>query len=314
MTITRRALMAHGLVAIAGLPFMAAGMRLSHASMQLGQKTIETISDGQLIMPASFSHGAMPADQLAPILEKYGISSGQIHRDCNMTMVRDGERAILFDVGSGSNFMPSAGKSLEALEAMDLSVEDITHVVFTHAHPDHLWGLLDDFDDPVYPNATYLIGKSEWDYWMDERTVETIGEARQSFAVGAKSRLEAIEDNVTTFGDGEEILPGIAARATFGHTPGHMAFEVRDGSNAAMIVGDAIGDHYVAFEKPLWETGSDQDPVVGAKTRASLLDQISHDKMQLIGFHLPNGGIGHAEREGDAYRFLSDQSSSGAAS
>jgi len=314
MTITRRSLMAHGLVAMAGMPLLATSVRLSYASLQLGQKKIETISDGQLIMPASFSHGTMPADQLAPILKKYNIASGEVHRDCNMTLVRDGERVILFDVGAGNNFMPSAGKSLESLEAMGLSVEDITHVVFTHAHPDHIWGLLDDFDDPVYPNATYLIGKSEWDYWMDERTVETIGEARQSFAVGAKTRLEAIEENVRTFMDGEEILPGIAARATFGHTPGHMAFEVRDGANAAMIVGDAISDHYVAFEKPLWETGSDQDPAMGAKTRAGLLDQISHDKMHLIGFHLPHGGMGRAEPQGDGYRFLSDQSSSGATS
>ena len=85
-----------------------------------------------------------------------------------------------------------------------------------------------------------------------------------------------------------------------------MAFEVRDGSNAAIIVGDAIGDHYVAFEKPLWPTGSDQDSEQGAKTRAGLLDQIASEKMRLIGFHLPNGGIGHAERNNDGYRFISE--------
>ncbi len=306
MSITRRTFLTQGAATLASLPLLTTTTSWSHASLQLGPKKIETISDGKLVMPGTFSHDRMPADQLAPILKKYNISEAEIHRECNITLVRDQDRVILFDVGAGPNFMPTAGKSLDALEALDLSVDDVTHVVFTHAHPDHLWGLLDDFDDPVYPNATYMIGKKEWDYWMDPKTIDTIGSSRQVFAVGAKSRLEAIEDNITTFSDGEEILPGVAARATFGHTPGHMAFEIRDGSNAAMVLGDAIGDHYVAFERPMWETGSDQDPVLGAKTRAALLDQITQDKMQLIGFHLPNGGMGHCERSQDSYKFISE--------
>ena len=304
MKITRRTFLASGSVALGTLPFIAATTSFAHAKLEIGSKRIETISDGKLIMPGSFGHGTMPEQELSAILNKYGIPAKEIHRDCNMTLVRDGKRTILFDVGAGNNFMPTAGKSLEALEALDLTPEDVTHVIFTHAHPDHLWGLLDDFDDPVYPEATYMIGQTEWDYWMDEKTVDTIGQARQSFAVGARNRLETIEDNVTLFKDGEEILPGIAARATFGHTPGHMAFEIRDGSNSAMVVGDAIGDHYIAFEKPSWHAGMDQDPESGAQTRIALLDQITNENMQLIGFHLPDGGIGRAERSGDGYKFV----------
>lgn len=275
----------------------------SATTLTLGDVRIDTLSDGNLVLPGSFTLGDMPAEEAAPILAKYGLGTDQLEPPCNVTLVRDGTNAVLFDVGSGPDFMPSAGKLMEAFDALGLTPGDITHVVFTHAHPDHINGLLDDFDDPLFANAGHMIGKVEFDYWMDSDTVNTISPARTAFAVGAKRRLEAVADMVTTFDDGEEIVPGIAARASFGHTPGHMAFDV---AGKAIIVGDAIVNHHLAFERPGARAGSDQDPELGAQTRLSLLDQIAADQMQLIGFHLPGGGIGRAERTADAFRFVSE--------
>jgi glyoxylase-like metal-dependent hydrolase (beta-lactamase superfamily II) len=123
-------------------------------------------------------------------------------------------------------------------------------------------------------------------------------------AVGAKRRLEAIEDKINFFNDGEEILPGVAARASFGHTPGHMAFEIRSGSTATMVVGDSIGNHHIALARPQWVSGSDQDGDLGAATRVSLLDQLASEKMSLIGFHINQGGIGFVEKTDDGYIFI----------
>jgi glyoxylase-like metal-dependent hydrolase (beta-lactamase superfamily II) len=152
-----------------------------------------------------------------------------------------------------------------------------------------------------------MIGKIEWDYWMDPDTVDAIGEARASFAVGAKRRLESIKDNVVFFNDGEEIIPGVAARATFGHTPGHMALEVRQGTEAVMIVGDCIGNHHVAFEKPEWHSGSDQDQEKAALTRLRLLDQLSLEKTRIIGFHLPGNGTGFVDKTASGYAFVPEE-------
>lgn len=303
MIVTRRMVMKSGLAAGAGL--LASSLPVwANTSLSLGATKIDVVSDGNLTLPASFLFSGLPEDELVPILTEHGIPKDQILPDCNLTLVRDGERSILFDVGSGPNFMPSAGKVTDALEAIDVDPADITHVVFTHAHPDHLWGLLDDFDEPLFSEAAYLIGKSEWDYWVDPNTVNTIGDARQAFAAGAKRNLMSIEDKISFFKPGEEILPGIEARATFGHTPGHTSFEVRSGSESVMIVGDAIGNHHVAFEKPNWEFNSDQNKELGAKTRSALLDQIASQKMRLIGFHFPYPGIGNVEKKGEAYRFV----------
>jgi glyoxylase-like metal-dependent hydrolase (beta-lactamase superfamily II) len=274
-------------------------------SLTLGDFQIDTLSDGNLVLPGDFILGGMPQDEMAAIVAKYGLPTDQLTPPCNVTLLRDGTNTVLFDVGAGPDFQPSAGKLLEAFDALGLTVEDVTHVLFTHAHPDHLWGLLDEFDEPLFPNAKHMIGQAEFDYWTDPDTVNTIGEARTTFAVGAARRLEVIADATTFISDGAEVLPGVAAHLTAGHTPGHMAFELRSGSEAVMVVGDAIGNHHVAFERPDWASGSDQDKDMAAATRLRLLDRLASEQMALIGFHLPGGGIGRAEAlAGGGFRFV----------
>lgn len=286
------------------MPFASALPRLTMAEVPLGSATLTTVSDGNLLLPGGFIFEPMPKAELAPILTEYGLSHDRLTPECNLALYRDGTHNVLFDVGAGPDFMPTAGSIVQNLDALDLAPEDITHVIFTHAHPDHIWGLLDDFDDPLFYNATYMMGRNEWDYWWNPETVSNIGEARAAFAVGAKRRMQTIQDQVLFFDDGDEVLPSIAAISTPGHTPGHMAFELRQGSQAALVVGDAIGNHHVAFRKPNWESGSDQDPATAVTSRKMLLDRLTSEDLAVIGFHLPNGGMGRAEKDGDAYRFL----------
>lgn len=302
MQITRRHLLATGATALA-VPLLPR-RTWATTSLNLGAVQIDTLSDGHLMLPGEFALGDMPPEQAAPVLAEFGLGTDSFEPPCNLTLLRDGTNTVLFDVGSGPNFMPTAGKVQDAFDALGVSPDDITHVVFTHAHPDHIWGLIDDFDEPVFYEATYMMGRAEWDYWWNPETVNTIGDARTTFAVGAKRRMEVIEDSVVLFDDGEEILPGIAAVASHGHTPGHMSFEIRNGSDAAMVIGDAIGNHHVAFRKPGWSSGSDQDYETAAATRMALFDRLVSEKMQLVGFHLPGGGMGRAEAADDGFRFI----------
>ncbi|WP_299747674.1 MBL fold metallo-hydrolase [uncultured Tateyamaria sp.] len=288
----------------AAVPLAGIAPRLARADTSLGSATLTTISDGSLMLPGSFIFDPMPKDELAPILTDYGISDERLTPECNLALYRDGTNTVLFDVGSGPDFMPTAGTILDSLDAAGLTPEDITHVVFTHAHPDHIWGLLDEFDEPLFYDATYMMGRTEWDYWWDPETVKTIGDARAAFAVGAKRRMEVIEDSVQLFDDGEEILPGIAAVSTPGHTPGHMSFELRNGSDSALVIGDAIGNHHVAFRKPEWISGSDQDGAMAAATRKVLFDRITSEQMQIVGFHLPQGGMGRVDKDEEGYVFV----------
>ena len=307
MKLTRRSFVAGSAALTAGMVAPGLGRVWAASALDMGQMRVQAISDGYLTLPGDFLFSTMAPEDIAPIIAKYDLSRDQLTPDCTVTMLDDGERKVLFDVGSGPDFMPSAGKLPEALDALGVTPDEITHVVFTHAHPDHLWGLLDEFDEPLFPEATYMMGAEEWDYWFDPATVDSIGEARAAFAVGAKRRLDALEDRVVRIKAGEEILPGVQARESFGHTPGHLAFELRSGSESLMIVGDAVANHHVAFERPGLVGGSDQDGERAARTRMALLDQIATEKMRMIGFHLPYPGIGRTEKSGDGYVFVAEE-------
>lgn len=305
MSVSRRNFLAGG-AGLTATTALGLSPSVAHAQISLGAIKLDVVSDGSLTLPAGFIFDTMPQDELAPIIQKYGLSSEVLTPPCNVTLMRHGARTVLFDVGSGPDFAPNAGTLLSSLEALGVTPEEVTDVVFTHAHPDHLWGLLDDFDDPLFTKASYMMGQAEWDYWMNPNTVDEISAARTAFAVGAQRRLAMIEDSMSFFKDGEEIMPGVAARATVGHTPGHMAFEVRDGADAVMILGDCIGNHHVAFEQPAWISGSDQDGETAATTRGALLDQLASEKTRVIGYHLAGGGTGFVDKTASGYSFVAE--------
>lgn len=292
------------LLGVGALPFVGMNVAFAANQMTLGSKQITSVSDGNLVLPGSMFFDNLPTNVVDRILAESGVSKDEVRPPCNLTLLQDGANTVLFDAGSGASFMPSAGEILESLEAVGVAPDDVTHVVFTHAHPDHIWGVLDDFDDLVFSQADYMISTPEWEYWTDPNTVNTIGEERASFAVGASRRLESISDKIKFFKDGEEVLPGVMAHMTPGHTPGHTSFEIRDGTNAIMVGGDAIGNHHVALAKPDWHSGSDQDPELGASTRVKLLDKLVADDIALLAFHLPEGGLGRIEKKADGYRFV----------
>ncbi|MEF2547255.1 MBL fold metallo-hydrolase [Aurantimonas sp. E1-2-R+4] len=289
---------------LAGLAVPLAPAIVGNALASTDAGTLTTVSDGNLVLPLNFVLPDIPQADLAALEEATFIQSGELLPPCNLTLVRLPDRLVLFDAGSGPNFMPSAGRLIESLEAAKIDPGEITDVVFTHAHPDHIWGVVDDFDEVVFPQASFHISGAEWDFWRSEETLSTAPDDRKVFVVGARSRFDAIEERTERFLAGTEIIPGIEAMATPGHTPGHTAFVIHALDEPAMVVGDAISNDPVSFARPEWHWGADQDREEGALTRRMLLDRLAAEKLRFVGFHLPDGGIGRVEVEGAAYRFV----------
>ncbi|PCH50971.1 MAG: MBL fold metallo-hydrolase [Hyphomicrobiales bacterium] len=293
-------------VGISGISLFAMPLVSSFATtkIQLGNKIIRSISDGHLQLPMSFVYPDIEKNLLEKILTNNGLATNFLKPECNLTLLEDGEKRILFDAGAGANFMASAGKLFTSLEDKAISLDSITDVIFTHGHPDHIWGIVDDFDEISFPNAKLHFPRVEWDFWRADDTFSKVGEERKTFVIGARNRLEIMEERIVLFNVGDEVLPGIEAVDTAGHTPGHCSFAIHHGSQSLMVIGDAITNHIISFSKPDWPTGSDQDTELGAKTRKMLLERLATDKMQIIGYHLPNGGVGHVERKAQAFQFI----------
>jgi glyoxylase-like metal-dependent hydrolase (beta-lactamase superfamily II) len=307
LDLTRRGILKTGVLAGAAA-VLPAGLQtlwpgLAHA-FDVGDGSLRTISDGNLVLPLGFAYPDAPQDELNALLADNNLPTDALVPDCNVPVFTSGDRVILFDVGSGPNFMPSAGKLADNMAEAGLDPADVTDVIFTHAHPDHLWGLVDDFDELVFANAAYHMGRAEWDFWRDPGTVDAMPEERKTFAVGAQNRLAYLEDSINLFDPGAEVAPGVEAVDTSGHTPGHMSFMLHGGQEPVLIAGDAILHHVVSFEHPKWPSGSDQDPEKGIATRLSLLDRLVTDKARLAAYHLPDPGKGRVERDGAVFRFV----------
>ena len=272
-------------------------------TFRLGEFEISVFSDGHLTIPTRFLASNVSEAEIKAWL---GQSADLVTPPTNVTLVRTPTELILIDVGSGPHFMPGAGQLAENLQTAGIDRKAVTKVVFTHAHPDHIWGTLDDFDDePMFPNASYVISAAEWNFWMAEDVASRLPENRQNFAPGAKRNLSRIKDKLRTINAGEDIVTGIRALDTSGHTQGHLSIEIVSRQDAVIVLADALTHPTISFAHPEWKPAADHhDPERAVLTRKALLDRLATERTQVIGFHLPFPGTGHVERAGAAYRFV----------
>lgn len=307
---TRRQFLRHATVAggVAVVPHFAAksAMAMSNpASRKFGDSELWSLTDGNLSLPLNLVvPESIDASERMAFLQQHNLGPETLTPDCNITLWRTPDRLILFDAGAGLQFPAGGGQLADSLESTGIELDDITDVVFTHAHPDHLWGILDDFDDIAFPEAKFHMHETEWNYWLDSNTLDRTPDARKTLVVGAQNRLPLLSERVSLFNGGDEVLPGVEAVNTHGHTPGHTSFALHSGSESMLVVGDALTNSAISFERPRWPSGNDQDPVKGVETRLALLDRLATDKTSLLGFHLPAPGVGIVEKADGAYRFV----------
>ena len=300
--LSRRALLASTAATFAlGLPSVAATLhRFRH-----GEFEIIVVSDGHLVLPTSFLAPEAPAAERAALLKAAGQDTEQYQSPTNITLIRKGSELILVDAGSGDRFMPTAGKLFDNLKDAGIEKGAITKVVFTHGHPDHLWGALDDLDDLVLPEAAYYVGATEWDFWHGDNATRGLPAERAGFVTGARRRFDAIKDRVKMVKPGDDVVTGLRVVDTAGHTQGHVSLEVA-GGDGLMVGGDALTHPLIAFAHPEWRTTADHVPDQAVTSRKALLDRLATDKSKLIGFHLPYPGVGRVERKDGAYRFVAE--------
>jgi glyoxylase-like metal-dependent hydrolase (beta-lactamase superfamily II) len=267
-----------------------------------GRFDITVYSDGHMVVPASFIAEDAPADQLARVLKRSSAPAPNVWPKANIPLIRHGGDLILFDVGDGGNFQPTEGQLLAALQSDGVDPLTITKVVVTHAHPDHLWGMVDANHHLNFPNAHYYVGAKEWEFWMAADVALQLPEAFRSVVPQTQGDLAAIKSRMTLIKAGDEVVPGIRAFDTPGHTPGHLSFEV-EGDSGLIITADALTHEIISVEYPDWHNGFDFASDVAILTRKAMLDRLSNDKTMLLSYHFPYPGTGHVRKAGTSYRF-----------
>lgn len=222
-------------------------------------------------------------------------------------LIRAGGRSVLIDSGYGTPAkamgIPGGGELPDRLIEAGVKPEEITDVLHTHLHGDHIgWNVTPDAaggpDRLTFPNATFHIAARELDYWLnaapkdDDRT-----------RVVARNVLPAqAADHVRTFEGDVEVLPGISAVATPGHTPGHTSFMLSSGGAQVLIVGDAA-HHPVHFEHHDWIPGVDLDPAESTRSRSRICALAADRGALVTGGHFPILTLGYVRRVQGGYRW-----------
>ncbi len=276
-------------------------------AFKIGAAEITVLSDGHMVQPLSVALPAAEANDVAALFASGRAAPEAFKLDVNIVIVKAPGALIVIDCGGTPDFMPAMGAFPERFERAGLKAEAVTHVLFTHAHPDHLWGVIDPLDeDTRFPNARHLITAAERDFWLQPGLADRVPETLQGMTLGAARRLKLLEQRIDTVRPDADIVPGVSLVPTPGHTPGHVSVLLSFGGTSLLVGGDALVNPIVSFERPEWPWGSDLDRDLGAATRRKLLDRLAAERTLLLGYHLPWPGIGRVERKDTAYRFVQE--------
>ena len=308
---TRRAMIAGSLavplaMSADGLPAVArAGNAAGVHKLALGDLQITILSDGILNVATRLLNRDMEPAAIETQLGNKLSAPGQVQYGVNIVLVQSGAELVLIDAGAGGTWEPTAGKLAKRLSAAGFDPRAITKVVITHGHPDHLWGLVDEFDDSArFANAQHILPAPELDYWR-KVIVEALPARMQGVAAGAKRVIGTIDERLAAAAPDAEIAPGIAYVATPGHTPGHCSVRLSGGNGGLIVTADTVFHPHLSFAHPDWRPVADMDGAQAVASRRRLLDMAATDRLAVAAYHIPFPGLGRVERHGTAYRWLS---------
>ncbi len=282
-----------------------AAAQSSPHTFKLGAAEVTVISDGSMSLPLSYVLPKTDPRVVVPLLAGR-VAAGDVYfAQVNITLVKIGAAVIVVDCGGGTDFVPTTGKFPDRLEQAGFKLSDVTHVVLTHAHPDHFWGLFDPLDDASrFPDARHVMTAAERDFWLMPSVEASVPEGQQGMTLGIARRMRSLAPRIDVIKPGIAIVPGVTLLDTGGHTPGHASVLLSSDGQQLLIGGDALSHPVVSFERPDWPWGPDLDQDMAVVTRTRLLDRLATDRVGLVGYHLPWPGVGRVERKDGGYRFV----------
>lgn len=280
----------------------------SRYALKVGDIDVLVVSDGVLPLPTQMLGHNVSAAERAPWFKEMYLPPDALDWALNVMVVRSGDRNILIDAGLGMDpdlNLPRAGQLIRRLGASGINLGEITDVVITHLHMDHIGGLLvDGVKEQLHPELRIHVAAAEVDFWKAPDFTRTNMPPGFPDALRATAThfLAEYGSYVRTFDEVHEIAPGVTAHRTGGHTPGHSVVRLNSNGEALTFAGDAI--FAVGFEQPNWHNGFEHDPEGAAQVRITLLNELAGSGEMLVATHLPFPSVGRVSADGDVFRWV----------
>jgi glyoxylase-like metal-dependent hydrolase (beta-lactamase superfamily II) len=255
-------------------------------TFKLGTFELTALRDSGFVTPndgGDFGSEVGPA-AVAKLLGAAGLPTDRITLSIDALLVRTPGHLALLDTGVGPS---DHGALPQSLALAGVLPGDVTDVLITHAHFDHVGGLVDAAGRLTFPRATIWMSAKGWAWMRGEPDT--------------KDAAVTIADRVKTFEPGQPILPGITAITLDGHTPGHVGYEIVSAGHALEDTGDMAHSSVVSLGEPDWTDGMDVDAPTAAATRHRELARLAAAHELIFAPHFPFPGVGRVEAKGDGF-------------
>src|SRR5262245_5722024 len=252
----------------------------------------------------------VPKEQVGAALVAHHIEPGMYVTPYNPIVVNTGQKLVVIDTGTGEASLSASkgtnGQFLANLASAGIDAKAVDAVIISHYHGDHVNGLLKADNSLSFPNAEIKVPAVEHKFWMDDGEMSRAPKGRMEGLFKNNRRVFSGEilKRVATYDWDKEVLPGVTAISTPGHTPGHTSYVIASGSGKVFVQSDVTNNPALFVRNPGWHASFDQDGKMAEDTRRKVYDMVVADKLLIQGFHYPFPALGHVEKDGSGYRLV----------
>ena len=283
---------------------MAKGQAPGWYRMKLGDFEITALSDGTLELPVDQLLTNTTPDKVKKALAAAVLKS-PLEGSVNAYLINTGPKLVLIDTGAANMLAPTLGKLIANLRSSGYKPEQVDEIYITHMHVDHLGGLVAG-DKAAFPNAVVRAAKAEGDYWLSQANMDKAPAAMKDFFKGAMAAMKpyVASGKYKPFEGDLELVPGVRAVGTSGHTPGHTIYTAESKGEKMVFWGDLMHVAAVQFPDPSVTIQFDVDSKAAAPQRKKQFADAAAKGYYVGVAHISFPGIGHVRAEGAGYAWV----------
>jgi glyoxylase-like metal-dependent hydrolase (beta-lactamase superfamily II) len=272
---------------------------------RVGDAVVSVINDGSMLWTPGFPVSEAEFRRSAPDAD----DRGRVRLEINACLIRLDGAVVLIDPGADdpdSDWQRAFELRFEGvartpglaagLAELGLAPDDITHVLITHYHFDHIAGLTVERDGeakPRFPGARHLIGRDDWEKNpdLDRPDSESV---KRLVPLWSQGILELVDD-------GHEVAPGLTMHHAPGESLGHSVVRLRSGGETFYFLGDLF-HHPCEVENFEWVPPG-RDPAASLKSRQRIYADAVASNALLVAAHERFPPWGRIRATGDGFRW-----------